>query len=81
MNFRRLFIVAAVLLIAGVICMGAGWNGDAGVDFSSSLQGNRFRFCGSAQGLSAIAGLFGLLSGAVLFLAAFVGAVIAEGKR
>ena len=79
MKSKLLYLFAAALLVAGFVSLCMGWHGTMQMTASSPLSGSTFKFCGEANGWSAIAGLLCAVAAVIVFLIALIRTVINVG--
>jgi hypothetical protein len=72
MRAKKLFLVAAVLLVAGLISLWSKWNGSAGINAGFPMDQWAVSFNGSVHGWPAMIGIVCLLAGLVTFLIALI---------
>jgi hypothetical protein len=81
MHPKYLFLVAALLLALALTLIAIGWNGTAGVTFSSPIAGSSFKFCGEAKGGWAVGGMLSAIAAIIVFLVAVVRSLLELTKR
>jgi hypothetical protein len=80
MKFKLLYLFAAALLLAGFVSLYTGWHGTMQMTAASPLSASTFKFCGEANGWSAIAGLLCAVAAVIVFFIALIGTVINVGR-
>ncbi len=80
MRATRLFLLAAVLLIAGIACLFSGSHGTFGVSGGSPLRAFTIEISLSSTGAWAMAAMLATVAAIVVFVVALVRAAIAENR-
>lgn len=81
MKIKTLTAVAGFVFLLGVAFLGASWNGNASLNFGWPASSNSVQFCGSASGLSALAGVVGIVAGVVLIAISMIRALLRTAPR
>jgi hypothetical protein len=82
MKRYRWILLAGFCLLAGLVMLAIGWNGQANVTLSSSISAAAVNFCGAAHGWSAVLGVLALLLGIIFLVVAIISAAtgLARGE-
>jgi hypothetical protein len=81
MRAIQLFILAGVLLVAGVVSIASGWHGNAGVNLGMPVTATSVSFSGSANGASALVGILTIIPGVIIFIIAVIMALVRMADR
>ena len=76
MRSRRLFLAAALFLVAGFATLWSKWNGSAGINAGYPMDQWVVSFNGSVHGWPAMIGMVCLLAGLILLVIALIRAVM-----
>jgi len=78
MNPKRLSLVSSAVLLAGLVSIWSGWQGNGKVMLGYPVTATSMQFCGSVSGMLAFLGLLGLSAGILLMIAAMIWSLVSE---
>lgn len=81
MKNRILFLLGVVSVVAGLVFLGIGWHGNAGVSLGVPVSSTKVSFCGAATGGLAFCAICAGILAAIFFVWALVGTAMTKFHR
>jgi hypothetical protein len=81
MKSKLLYLLGAALLVAAFVSLYVGWHGTMTMTVASPISGSAFKFCGEADGWSAIAGLLCAIAAVIVFLIGLIRTLFNVGRK